>query len=98
MQPAVPGPRARGNRVAGAAFGKGDGTAAEVGRCRCAPDVAEDALERLALRGIETENKLERFENLFERLALKSIETEDKLNALIDLMNRHVSEDHGEKR
>ena len=39
-----------------------------------------------------------RIADAIERLTLKSIETEDKLNGLIDLMNRHVAEDHGGTR
>ena len=50
-----------------------------------------DAHERL-------DTTVGRIADAIERLTLKSIETEDKLNGLIDLMNRHVAEDHGGTR
>ena len=61
-------------------------------------DVIVETQNRQAAAQERLDTTVGRIADAHERLTLKSIETEDKLNGLIDLMNRHVAEDHGGTR
>jgi ABC-type transporter Mla subunit MlaD len=69
-----------------------------VGRIADAHERLDTTVGRIADAHERLDATVGRIADAIERLTLKSIETEDKLNGLIDLMNRHVAEDHGGTR